>query len=221
MGRGNMDHDRFGAKVTGRRDRRDSYGGVTAGAALRGFAAVALATVALVAASKSYTGARPNHDDPYDRLSRFGAVFDLVREKYVDKPDEAKLVEAALKGMVASLDPHSGYVSGQAYRALQSRINGDLGDVGLAIVERGDIPTVAGVIDGTSAARAGFLPGDRIEAIDGEATRGCTADHAVQRMRGAVETAVRLAVGRGTGGAAHARPIRPAGAASHTPRHPQ
>src|SRR5260370_12487855 len=171
MGRGNMDHDGFGAKVTGRRDRRDSYGGVTAGAALRGFAAVALATVALVAASKSYTGARPNHDDPYDRLSRFGAVFDLVREKYVDKPNEAKLIEAALKGMVASLDPHSGYVSGQAYRALQSRIKGARGAAGLAMGERGDIPRVPGVATGTPAAMPGCLAVVRSEAIAAEAVR--------------------------------------------------
>ena len=64
-------------------------------------------------------------DDLYYQLSRFGAALDLIRNHYVDPPDEAKLIEAALKAMAASLDPHSGYVSGEAYRLLQSRIKGE------------------------------------------------------------------------------------------------
>ena len=80
-------------------------------------------------------------DDPYYQLSRFGAALDLIRNHYVDPPDEAKLIEAALKAMAASLDPHSGYVSGEAYRLLQSRIKGEFAGVrGIeSHVEGGDI----------------------------------------------------------------------------------
>jgi carboxyl-terminal processing protease len=161
--------------------------------------AVGLATgVSLVFIAVSKGGAQA--DDPYRQLARFGAVLALVQDKYVDRPVEAKLIEAALRAMVGSLDPHSGYVSGQDYRALQSIGRGEFGDVGLGIVERDKVPTVSSVMDGTSAAKAGILPGDRIEAIGDETTERLTIDQAVEKMRGAKNTFVRLTIGRGRGG---------------------
>jgi carboxyl-terminal processing protease len=164
---------------------------------IAGLAGVTLGALAPVALSKQSTGARV--DDPYYQLSRFGAAFDLIRNKYVDKPDDAKLIEAAVKAMVASLDPHSLYVAGPTYRALQSIGRGEYGDVGLAIVERDNVPIVGAVVRDTSAARAGILPGDRIEAIDGESARRITADQAIHKMRGPPNMSVRLTLGRGAG----------------------
>ena len=122
-----------------RPDRRRPYRGlVIAFGATAGAAAVALAPLAF---SQSKEGARARVDDPYYQLSRFGAALDLIRNHYVDPPDEAKLIEAALKAMAASLDPHSGYVSGEAYRLLQSRIKGEFAGVREidSHVEGGDI----------------------------------------------------------------------------------
>ena len=155
------------------------------------------ATAALALISVSPRGAQA--DDPYRQLARFGAVLAVVEDKYVDRPDEAKLIEAALKAMVGSLDPHSGYVSGQGYRALQTLTNGEFGDVGLGIAERDGIVMVESVMRGDSAAQAGILPGDRIVAIDGEPTRRLTVDQAVDKLHGALNSPVRLSVARGGG----------------------
>ena len=153
------------------------------------------ATAALALISVSPRG--PQADDPYRQLARFGAVLAVVEDKYVDRPDEARLIEAALRAMVGSLDPHSGYVSGQGYRALQTLTNGEFGDVGLGIIERDGVVMVESVVRGCSAARAGILPGDRIVAIDGEPTRRLTVDQAVDKLHGALNSPVRLTVARG------------------------
>ncbi len=170
----------------GRRFRRLACGAI-------GGAAIALA---LSAASKRGAPA----DDPYRQLARFGAVLELVRDKYVDRPDQAELIEAALKAMVASLDPHSGYVSGSAYGALESALRGEVGVVGLAIGERGGALTVDSVMDGTSASGAGIAAGDRIEAIDGEDARRLSLDQAADRMRGPANSSVQLTIRREPGG---------------------
>ncbi len=162
-----------------------------------GGAAIALA---LVASSKQ----RAPADDPYRQLARFGAVLELVRDKYVDRPDQAKLIEAALRAMAGSLDPHSGYVSETAYGALESALRGEVGTVGLAIGERGGFLTVDEVMDGTSASVSGIAVGDRIEAIDGEDTRRLSLDQAAERMRGPANSSVQLIIRREPGGTAEA-----------------
>ena len=162
----------------------------TAAGGLLGAGAAAIALAAVTAA-----GADP--DDSYRQLARFGAVLALIEEKYVDRPDEARLIDAALKAMVASLDPHSGYVSGRAYRKFESFARGEIAGVGLTLVARGKGPAVARVMDGKSAARAGVLPGDRIVAIDGETTEGFTVARTLEKTRGAADSPVRLTVGRG------------------------
>src|SRR5208283_5569889 len=98
--------------MTRRSNARLRHGGAAAAVGAVGLAM----GVALVLGTISKGGAQA--DDPYRELSRFGAVLELVRDRYVDRPDEAKLIDAALQAMAASLDPHSGYVSGKAYRRL-------------------------------------------------------------------------------------------------------
>ncbi len=171
--------------LPGNGDPRRHRGLAIAVGAIAGAATAALASIAV-----SPGGAQA--DDPYRQLARFGAVLALVQDKYVDRPDEAKLIEAALRAMAGSLDPHSGYVSGENYHALSSFARGEVAAVGFGIVERDKVPTVGNVTDGTSAAKGGVLPGDRIEAIDGETTEGLRIDQAVEKMRGAKESVVRL-----------------------------
>jgi carboxyl-terminal processing protease len=137
-------------------------------------------------------------NDPYRQLSRFGVVFDAVRRNYVEAPDEGKLIEAA---------QGNGGVSRSALgirnraRLPQHGVDreGEVGFVGVELVERESVPVVVEVT-GVSAQRAGILPGDRIEAIDGEPTNGLTIDQANEKMRGPVNS-VSLAIARDSGSA--------------------
>src|SRR5271157_1148326 len=108
--------------MTLRRDPRRRRGLAIAAGAIAGAATAGLATIAV-----SPRGAEA--DDPYRQLARFGAVLALVQDKYVDRPDQARLIEAALTAMAGSLDPHSGYVTGQNYRALSSAGRGEVAAV--------------------------------------------------------------------------------------------
>ncbi len=157
--------------------------------------AAALAGLALTVIAR---GARPQ--ESYRELARFGAVLNAVRERSVDRPDEARLIEAALEAMVASLDPHSGYMTAKAYQALESAVEGEVGNVGLSLVERDGLPVVESVAPGGSAADAGLAQGDVIEAIDGEAMRDVALDRAATRLEGAPNTRVRLKFTRSDGG---------------------
>lgn len=141
----------------------------------------------------------PQFEDPYSRLRIFGQVFAIVMDRYVDRPDEPKLVAAAIEGMVNDLDPHSSYVDGKSYVALQSITNGEFGDVGVELTVRNGLITVITPIDGTSAARAGIRPGDVLTRIDGHTTQGMTLDRVREKIRGEPNTSVRLTVTRGPG----------------------
>jgi carboxyl-terminal processing protease len=167
---------------------------VVAGVAI-GFVVLTLSAALLWAGGQQLSTATR---DPYAQLRLFGEVFEKVSDDYVDKPDEAKLVHTAIKGMLASLDPHSGYVDGDALRAMVSITRGEIGDVGLEFAELRGALTVVSPIDGTSAARAGVLPGDVIVRIDGVSTQDLMLDEAAERLRGPVNSMVRLTIRRGS-----------------------
>ena len=135
----------------------------------------------------------------YRQLDRFGEVLQRIRTNYVDKPDDAKLIEGAIKGMLSELDPHSLYLNAQEFRDLQVEESGKFGGVGLEVtMEDGSLKIVA-PIEGSPAAKAGILPGDVITAIDGDDTKGMTLDDAVQRMRGPIKGPVTLSISRSGG----------------------
>ena len=135
----------------------------------------------------------------YRQLDRFGEVLQRIRTNYVDKPDDAKLIEGAIKGMLSELDPHSLYLNAQEFRDLQMEESGKFGGVGLEVtMEDGSLKIVA-PIEGSPAAKAGILPGDVITAIDGDDTKGMTLDDAVQRMRGPIKGPVTLSISRSGG----------------------
>ena len=135
--------------------------------------------------------------DTYKELNLFGDVFDRIRSDYVEKPDETKLIESAINGMLDSLDPHSSYMNAKAYRDMQVQTKGEFGGLGIEVTEEDGVIKVVTPIDDTPAAKAGIQSGDVIVEIDDEAAQGLTLDQAVDKMRGAVNSAVRLKIERG------------------------
>jgi carboxyl-terminal processing protease len=130
------------------------------------------------------------------QLSLFGVVFEKVRTGYVERPNEAKLIEGALNGMLTSLDPHSGYMSPKELREMQTETRGEFGGLGIEVtMEEGFVKVVA-PIDDTPAARAGILANDIITQVSGEPVQGLTLNQAVDKMRGLVNSSVKLTIQR-------------------------
>ncbi len=135
--------------------------------------------------------------DTYRQLNLFGDVFDKIRNDYVEKPDEAKLIEAAINGMLAALDPHSSYMDAKAFKDMQVQTKGEFGGLGIEVTLEDGLIKVVTPIDDTPAAKAGVLSGDVITGIDDTPTQGLTLDQAVEKMRGAINSPVKLKVVRG------------------------
>ncbi len=166
---------------------------VVAGAALGATAA----TVALQTSVLSGSPAFAANSDTYRNLNLFGDVFEKIRTDYVEKPDEAKLVEAAINGMLTSLDPHSSYMDAKAYRDMQVQTRGEFGGLGIEVSQDDGVIKVVTPIDDTPASKAGIQSGDLITAIDGDPVSGMTLNQAVDKMRGVVGTPVTLKIVRG------------------------
>jgi carboxyl-terminal processing protease len=135
--------------------------------------------------------------DVYRNLNMFGDVFEKVRNDYVEKPDDKKMVEAAVSGMLSSLDPHSSYMDAKSFQDMQVQTRGAFGGLGIEVMQEDGLVKVVAPIDDTPAAKAGILSGDLITAINGEAVQGMTLNQAVDKMRGDVNTTVKLTVLRG------------------------
>ncbi len=135
--------------------------------------------------------------DTYRSLNLFGDVFEKIRTDYVEKPDDQKLVEAAINGMLTSLDPHSSYMDSKAFNDMQVQTRGEFGGLGIEVTQENGFIKVVTPIDDTPASRAGILSGDIISAIDGEAVDGMTLNQAVDKMRGEPNTVVTLKILRG------------------------
>jgi carboxyl-terminal processing protease len=164
--------------------------GAVAGAALS-----LLATqprLMLVGASAKAAGGA----DTYRQLNLFGDVFERVRADYVEKPDDAKLIEAAINGMLNGLDPHSSYMDSKSYRDMQVQTKGQFGGLGIEVTMEQGLVKVVAPIDETPAARAGIMAGDIITHLDDEQVQGLTLNQAVEKMRGAVNTKIRLKIMR-------------------------
>ena len=143
----------------------------------------------LVAAAKAMAGA-----DTYSHLNLFGEVFERVRTDYVEKPDDAKLVEGAIDGMITSLDPHSRYMNDSAWREMQETTHGEFGGLGIEVTMEDGLVKVVAPMDGTPAAKAGMMSGDLISQIDDEAVQGLTLEQAVKKMKGPIDTKTRLTI---------------------------
>jgi carboxyl-terminal processing protease len=134
--------------------------------------------------------------DTYRQLNLFGDVFERVRADYVEKPDDAKLVEAAINGMLASLDPHSTYMDAKDFRDMQVQTRGQFGGLGIEVTMEDGLVKVVTPIDDTPAAKAGVMAGDLIIKLDNDDVKGLTLQQAVDKMRGAVATPIKLTIVR-------------------------
>lgn len=135
--------------------------------------------------------------DTYKNLSLFGDVFDKVRADYVEKPDEQKLVESAINGMLTSLDPHSSYLDAKGFKDMRTQTEGKFGGLGIEVTQEDGLVKVVTPIDDTPASKAGVMSGDLIFAIDDDNVQGLTLNQAVDKMRGQINTSVKLTILRG------------------------
>ncbi|WP_265516286.1 S41 family peptidase [Nitratireductor luteus] len=132
--------------------------------------------------------------ETYRQLAIFGDIFERVRAQYVTEPDDQKLVESAINGMLTSLDPHSSFLNADAAKDMRVQTKGEFGGLGIEVTMENELVKVVSPIDDTPAARAGILPGDLIEKIDGEEVRGMSLNDAVDKMRGLVNTPIELSI---------------------------
>jgi carboxyl-terminal processing protease len=134
--------------------------------------------------------------DTYRQLNLFGDVFERVRADYVEKPDDAKLIESAINGMLAGLDPHSSYMEPKAFRDMQVQTRGEFGGLGIEVTMEEGLIKVVAPIDDTPAHKAGVMANDIITKLDEEQVQGLTLNQAVEKMRGPVNTKIKLTIVR-------------------------
>ncbi len=134
--------------------------------------------------------------DTYRQLNLFGDVFERVRSDYVEKPDDGKLVESAINGMLTGLDPHSSYMDGKSFKDMQIQTRGEFGGLGIEVTMEDGLIKVVAPIDETPAAKAGVMANDIITHLDDEPVQGLTLNQAVEKMRGPVNTKIRLKIMR-------------------------
>src|SRR5580658_2014737 len=160
--------------------------------------AVAGVAVTLVAVQPSRlligSSARAAAVDTYRQLNLFGDIFERVRSHYVEKPDDGKLVESAINGMLNGLDPHSSYMDTKSFRDMQVQTRGEFGGLGIEVTMEDGLVKVVTPIDDTPAAKAGIRAGDVITHLDDEAVQGLTLNQAVEKMRGPVNTKIKLKI---------------------------
>ncbi len=125
-----------------------------------------------------------NAQSSYEELKTFTEVLSLIKKNYVDEVKTKDLVESAIKGMVSSLDPHSGYMTPDQYKELQVETKGEFGGLGIQIGVKDGVLTVIAPIEDTPAYRAGIKAGDKIVKIAGASTKNMGITDAVAKMRG-------------------------------------
>ena len=147
-----------------------------------------------VLAPATLTGAPASSGDTFRALKLFGDVFERVRGEYVEEVGDQALIESAINGMLAALDPHSGYLDTNRYRDMQVQTRGEFGGLGIEVTMENGLVKVVSPIDDTPAFKAGIQAGDLISHIDGEPVTGLSLSEAVERMRGPVDTKINLQV---------------------------
>ncbi len=134
--------------------------------------------------------------ETYRELMLFGDVLDRIRTDYVEQPDENKLIEAAINGMLSSLDPHSEYMNPKSYKEMQTTTRGEFGGLGIEVTMEDSLVKVVTPIDDTPASRAGIRAGDFITALDGNTVQGLQLNQVVDKIKGPVNTEITLTIKR-------------------------
>ena len=136
------------------------------------------------------------NEETFRQLELFGDIFERVRSFYVDETADKELIEAAINGMLQSLDPHSSYLNEESFRDMQVQTRGEFGGLGIEVTMEQGFVRVVSPIDDTPAARAGIEAGDLITHLDGETVLGLNLADAVDKMRGRVGSDIKLTVRR-------------------------
>jgi carboxyl-terminal processing protease len=134
--------------------------------------------------------------ETYRQLELFGKVYDTVRRTYVEQPDDKKLIESALNGMVSGLDPHSNYMDSKNFQDMQTQTSGQFGGLGMQVTMKDGLVTVVSPIDDTPATKADIRAGDAITKVDGQAVAGLGLQDVVNKLRGPVGSSVTIEVTR-------------------------
>ena len=132
----------------------------------------------------------------YEQLDLFGDIFNRIRAQYVEPVDNKKLIEAAINGMLTSLDPHSSYLSAADFADMQEQTRGEFGGLGIEVTQEKGFVKVVSPMDGTPADEAGIKAGDFITQVNGESVSGLTMDQAVELMRGPVGSEIVVTIVR-------------------------
>jgi len=157
--------------------------------------AVVAAGSTMVSLARSQSASAAN-SEIYRQLDLFGEVLERVRADYVEKPEDPKLIEAAINGMLTALDPHSAYLNPKHFRDMQVQTRGEFGGLGIEVTMENGVVKVVAPIDDTPAARAGIMSGDLITHLDKEQILGLTLQDAVEKMRGPVNSPITLTIVR-------------------------
>jgi carboxyl-terminal processing protease len=165
---------------------------------LLGAAAGVAVTVATTQPRLLLDGARAHAEtgNGSRQLRLFGTVFERVRTNYVEKPDDAKLIQSAINGMLTGLDPHSSYMDAKGFREMRVQSQGKFGGLGIEVTIEDGLIKVVAPIDETPAAKAGIMANDIITHVDEESMQGLTLDQAVDKIRGPVNTKIKLNITR-------------------------
>jgi len=137
-----------------------------------------------------------NNAETYRLLNLFGDVFERVRAEYVETPTDQELIEAAIGGMLSSLDPHSSYMNAKRFKDMQVDTKGEFGGLGIQVTMEAGFVKVISPIDDTPAFRAGVEAGDFITHLDGKTVQGLSLPEAVDKMRGKVGADIKLTLRR-------------------------
>ena len=161
-----------------------------------GVFAATVAVVVVFSLRQDIGAATPNSAETYKQLNLFGEVFERVRSNYVSDVNDDSLIESAINGMLTSLDPHSNYMNTKNFNDMKVQTRGEFGGLGIEVSMENGLVKVVSPIDDTPAARAGLKPGDLITQLDGEPVQGMTLPEAVEKMRGPINSEIKLTIRR-------------------------
>ncbi len=158
---------------------------------------IAAAIVIQPLEAKETTAATKDEDvNSYELLNLFGEVMERAKANYVEEVSDKQLIEAAINGMLTSLDPHSSYLDEKDFKYMNEQTSGKFGGLGIEITMEQGVVKIVSPIDDTPAFKAGLKPGDYITHIDGETIIGMSLNEAVDKMRGKPGTKVKLTIRR-------------------------
>lgn len=153
-------------------------------------------TLAVSPAESKTADTKNDNANAYELLNLFGEVMERAKATYVEEVEDKKLIEAAINGMLTSLDPHSSYLDAKDFKYMNEQTSGKFGGLGIEITMEQGVVKIVSPIDDTPAFKAGLKPGDYITNIDGETIIGMTLNEAVDKMRGKPGTKVKLTIRR-------------------------